>query len=197
VRQALEAAIDRKVLSDVVSNGENLPGNQWVSPKSPYYQEKYPVRGRDVAKAKKLLADAGGGGLHDPEPPGEPTGGRSAAGHGGRGGLRSQDPRHRVRHLHKRGGARPLSGVLRRLERAHRPDGNSYAFLKCGAPLNQAYHPSVGVLKNPYNDLAVVGQALSRQGFEVLSPIRDAKRTAILGGVRDRARRLNAAGAGG
>jgi hypothetical protein len=27
---------------------------------------------------------------------------------------------------------------------------------------NQAYDPSVGVLKNPYNDIAVVGQALSR-----------------------------------
>jgi peptide/nickel transport system substrate-binding protein len=54
VRQALEAAIDRKALSDV----ENLPGNQWVSPKSPYYQEKYPMPGRDVAKAKRLLADA-------------------------------------------------------------------------------------------------------------------------------------------
>jgi peptide/nickel transport system substrate-binding protein len=59
VRQALEAAIDRKALSDVVFNGEYLPGNQWVSPKSPYYQEKFPVPGRDVAKAKKLLADAG------------------------------------------------------------------------------------------------------------------------------------------
>jgi hypothetical protein len=61
---------------------------------------------------------------------------------------------------------------------------------------NQAYHPSVGVLKNPYNDIAVLGQALSRQGFEVLPPIRDAKRTAILGGVRDLVRRHNAAGAG-
>ena len=43
VRQALEASIDRKAVSDVVFNGEVLPGNQWVSPKSPYYQEKYPV----------------------------------------------------------------------------------------------------------------------------------------------------------
>jgi peptide/nickel transport system substrate-binding protein len=59
VRQALEAAIDRKVLSDVVFSGEVLPGNQWVSPKSPYFQQKHPVPGRDVAKAKKLLADAG------------------------------------------------------------------------------------------------------------------------------------------
>ena len=59
VRQALEASIDRKAVSDVVFNGEALPGNQWVSPKSPYYQQKFPVPGRDVAKAKMLLADAG------------------------------------------------------------------------------------------------------------------------------------------
>jgi peptide/nickel transport system substrate-binding protein len=59
VRQALEAAIDRKALSDVVFNGEVLPGNQWISPKSPYFQQKFPVPGRDVAKAKKLLAEAG------------------------------------------------------------------------------------------------------------------------------------------
>jgi peptide/nickel transport system substrate-binding protein len=59
VRQALEAAIDRKALSDVVFNGEVLPGNQWVSPKSPYFQQQFPVPGRDVAKAKKLLADVG------------------------------------------------------------------------------------------------------------------------------------------
>ena len=59
MRQALEAAIDRKALSEVVFNGEYLPGNQWVSPKSAYYQQKFPVPGRDVAKAKKLLAEAG------------------------------------------------------------------------------------------------------------------------------------------
>jgi peptide/nickel transport system substrate-binding protein len=59
VRLALDAAIDRKALSDVVFNGEMLPGNQWVSPKNPYFQQKFPVPARDVAKAKKLLADAG------------------------------------------------------------------------------------------------------------------------------------------
>ena len=59
VRQALEAAMDRKALSDVVFNGEVLPGNQWVSPKSSYFQEKFPVPARDVTKARKLLADAG------------------------------------------------------------------------------------------------------------------------------------------
>jgi peptide/nickel transport system substrate-binding protein len=58
-RQALEAAIDRKALSDVVFNGEVLPGNQWVSPEHPYFQHKFPVLGRDVTKAKRLLAEAG------------------------------------------------------------------------------------------------------------------------------------------
>ncbi len=59
VRQAFDIAIDRKALTEVVFNGEFLPGNQWVSPLSPYYQEKLPVPKRDVAKAKALLAAAG------------------------------------------------------------------------------------------------------------------------------------------
>jgi peptide/nickel transport system substrate-binding protein len=59
VGQAFEAAIDRKALTEVVFNGEFVPGNQWVGPASPWYQTQFPVPGRDVAKAKKLLADAG------------------------------------------------------------------------------------------------------------------------------------------
>jgi uncharacterized caspase-like protein len=61
---------------------------------------------------------------------------------------------------------------------------------------NRSYDASVGVLKNPHNDIAVVGEALTKQGFEVLPPIKDARRSAILGGVRDLVRKLNAAGAG-
>lgn len=59
VQQALEASIDREALNQVVYNGEALPGNQWISPRNPYYQEKFPVPKRDVAKAKQLLKDAG------------------------------------------------------------------------------------------------------------------------------------------
>ena len=61
---------------------------------------------------------------------------------------------------------------------------------------NRTYDASVGVLKNPHNDIAVVGAALTKQGFEVLAPIKDARRSAILGGVRDLVRKLNVAGAG-
>ena len=61
---------------------------------------------------------------------------------------------------------------------------------------NRAYDASVGVLKNPHNDITAVGEALARQGFDVLPQIKDARRSAILGGVRELVRRLNTAGAG-
>ncbi|MGC1693970.1 MAG: ABC transporter substrate-binding protein [Pseudolabrys sp.] len=59
VREALNLAIDRKALTQVVFNGEFVPGNQWVSPENPYYQKKFPVPARDVAKAKALMKEAG------------------------------------------------------------------------------------------------------------------------------------------
>jgi len=59
VRQALSLAIDRKALTQVVFNGEFVPGNQWVSPENPYYQKDFPVQARDVEKAKALLKEAG------------------------------------------------------------------------------------------------------------------------------------------
>jgi peptide/nickel transport system substrate-binding protein len=59
VREAFDLSIDRAALNQVVFNGEFVPGNQWVNPQHPYYQKKYPVQGRDVAKAKALLKEAG------------------------------------------------------------------------------------------------------------------------------------------
>src|SRR5471030_592624 len=59
VRQALDLSIDRDALNQVVFNGEFTPGNQWVSPQHPYYQQAFPVPKRDVAKAKALLKEAG------------------------------------------------------------------------------------------------------------------------------------------
>lgn len=59
VRQALDLSIDREAINQVVFNGEFTPGNQWVSPTHPYYQKAFPVHGRDVAKAKALLKEAG------------------------------------------------------------------------------------------------------------------------------------------
>jgi peptide/nickel transport system substrate-binding protein len=59
VRQALDLAIDREAINQVVFNGEFLPGNQWITPESAYYQQAFPVPKRDVAKAKQLLQQAG------------------------------------------------------------------------------------------------------------------------------------------
>jgi len=59
VRRALELAIDRDALNQVVFNGEFVPGNQWVNPQHPYYQQAFPVPKRDLAKAKALLKEAG------------------------------------------------------------------------------------------------------------------------------------------
>jgi peptide/nickel transport system substrate-binding protein len=59
VRQALDLSLDREAINQVVFNGECKPGNQWVSPDHPYYQKAFPVQSRDVAKAKALLKEAG------------------------------------------------------------------------------------------------------------------------------------------
>jgi peptide/nickel transport system substrate-binding protein len=59
VRQALDLSIDREAVNQVVFNGEFTPGNQWISPEHPYYQKTFPIRPRDIAKAKALLKESG------------------------------------------------------------------------------------------------------------------------------------------
>jgi len=58
VREALELSIDRVALNDVVFDGVHEPGNQWVAPGNPYYVKSLPIPGRDLARAKQLLAEA-------------------------------------------------------------------------------------------------------------------------------------------
>jgi peptide/nickel transport system substrate-binding protein len=144
VRQALEAAIDRKALSDVVFNGEYLPGNQWVSPKNPYYQAKYPVPGRDVAKAKRLLAEAG---VTTPAAvdfmvPNNPESRQAAEVLQAMAGEVGFDLKIRVTEF-----ATSLNEAEQGRFQAYfvgwsgriDPDGNLYSFLKCGAPLNNGH----------------------------------------------------------
>ena len=59
VRKAFELALDRDAINQVVFSGEFVPGNQWVSPQSPYYQKDFPVPKRDIAKARALMKEAG------------------------------------------------------------------------------------------------------------------------------------------
>ncbi|AEB12960.1 ABC transporter substrate-binding protein [Marinithermus hydrothermalis] len=59
VREALELALDREAINQVVFNGEFVPGNQPVPPTSPWYIEELPMPKRDVARARELLKAAG------------------------------------------------------------------------------------------------------------------------------------------
>lgn len=59
VREALEAAIDRNVINQVVMNGEFIANNQPQAPGSTFYNAARPVPPRDVARARRLLAEAG------------------------------------------------------------------------------------------------------------------------------------------
>ena len=59
VREALELSLDRKAINDAVFEGRFVPSNQAETPGSRYWNPARPVPGRDVAKAKALLAAAG------------------------------------------------------------------------------------------------------------------------------------------
>ena len=145
VRQALEASIDRKALSDVVFNGEFLPGNQWVSPKSSYHQEKLAVPGRDVAKAKKLLADAGVATpvtvdfmvTNNPETRQVAEVLQAMAAEAGFDlKIRVTEFATSLTEAEQGRFQAFLIGWSGRID----PDGNSYVFLKCGAPQNNGHY---------------------------------------------------------
>lgn len=59
VRQAFELAVDREVINQVAGAGIYPPAQQPFPQASPYYSDKFPVRARDVEKAKQLLKEAG------------------------------------------------------------------------------------------------------------------------------------------
>src|ERR671935_139624 len=64
VREALDWSIDREALNQVVWDGLYTPGCTAIPPNSPFVDKARKCPGRDVARAKKLLADAGAGGSY-------------------------------------------------------------------------------------------------------------------------------------
>jgi peptide/nickel transport system substrate-binding protein len=62
VREALDLSIDRTALNQVAWDGQYTAGCTPIAPVSPFYDKSHKCPTRDVAKAKKLLADAGLGG---------------------------------------------------------------------------------------------------------------------------------------
>jgi peptide/nickel transport system substrate-binding protein len=60
LRAALDAAIDRNAINQVIYDGNATIGNQALPPTSPYYAKDRPVRGdADPARAKALIAQSG------------------------------------------------------------------------------------------------------------------------------------------
>ena len=59
VREALELSIDRDALNQVAWDGLYTPGCTAIAPISPFFDKARKCPGRDVARAKKLLAEAG------------------------------------------------------------------------------------------------------------------------------------------
>jgi len=59
VREALELSIDREALNQVAYDGQNTVGCGPISPNSVFFDKARKCTTRDVARAKKLLADAG------------------------------------------------------------------------------------------------------------------------------------------
>jgi peptide/nickel transport system substrate-binding protein len=61
VREAFDLSIDREALNQVAWDGQYTPGCTPIAPISPFYDKSRKCPVRDVARAKKLLADAGQG----------------------------------------------------------------------------------------------------------------------------------------
>jgi peptide/nickel transport system substrate-binding protein len=61
VRQAIEHAVDREALVDVLLLGYGTPSSQWVAEGTPYFNEDhaFPYYEYDPARSRELLAQAG------------------------------------------------------------------------------------------------------------------------------------------
>ena len=59
LRHAFELSIDRNVINKVAFNGEYTADNQMIPPSDPFYPKTHPIPARDVAAAKKLIAESG------------------------------------------------------------------------------------------------------------------------------------------
>jgi peptide/nickel transport system substrate-binding protein len=141
VRQALNLAIDRDALTQVVFNGEFVPGDQWVNPEHPYYQKAFPVPKRDVAKAQALLKEAGVNGRFAVDfmvPKGPETQAVAEV-------LQAMaseigiDLKIRVTEFAtslKQAESGEYQAYLLAWSGRTDPDGNAYSFHKCNAPLN-------------------------------------------------------------
>src|SRR5256714_420806 len=176
VRQALDLSIDREAINQVVFNGEFKPGNQWVNPDHPYYQKSFPIRPRDVAKAKALLKEAG------VAPPVNvdfmvPKGAETEAVAQVIQSMASEtgfDMKIRVTEFAtslKQAEAREYQAFMLAWSGRIDPDGNSYIFLKTGAPQNYSAWSSPDADKALDDARLVTDQAQRKAIYEKLTKL--------------------------
>lgn len=169
VRQALSYAIDREALTQVVFNGEFVPGNQWISPENPYYQKSIPVPKRDVAKAKALLKEAGVSGpiVIDLMVPNNPETRQVAEVIQAMAGEVGFDMKIRVTEFAtslKQAEAGEYQAYLVGWSGRTDPDGNVYIFHKCKAPQNNSGFCSAEVDKL-LDDARMVSEPAKRKAI--------------------------------
>src|SRR4051795_12448218 len=176
VRQALDLSIDREAVNQVVFNGEFKPGNQWVNPDHPYYQKAFPVRARDVAKAKALLKEAGVSGPVSVDfmvPKGAETEAVSQV-------IQSMaaetgfDMKIRVTEFAtslKQAEAGEYQAYMLAWSGRIDPDGNSYVFLKTGAPQNYSSWSSPDADKALDDARLVTEQAKRKAVYENMTKV--------------------------
>jgi peptide/nickel transport system substrate-binding protein len=176
VRQALDLSIDREAINQVVFNGEFKPGNQWVNPDHPYYQKTFPVPGRDVAKAKALLKEAGVAlpvSVDFMVPKGAETEAvaqviQSMAAEAG------FDMKIRVTEFAtslKQAEAGEYQAFMLAWSGRIDPDGNSYVFLKTGAPQNYSAWSNAEADKALDDARLVTDQAQRKAIYEKLTKL--------------------------
>jgi peptide/nickel transport system substrate-binding protein len=176
VRQALDLSIDREAINQVVFNGEFKPGNQWVNPDHPYYQKAFPVRPRDVAKAKALLKEAGVSapvGVDFMVPKGAETEAvaqviQSMAAEAG------FDMKIRVTEFAtslKQAEAGEYQAFILAWSGRIDPDGNSYLFMRTGAPQNYSAWSNPGADKALDDARLVTDQEKRKAIYEKLTKL--------------------------
>jgi len=176
VRQALDLALDREAINQVVFNGEFIPGNQWINPEHPYYQKTLPVRARDIEKAKALLKEAGVAtpivvDFMVPKGPEFEAAAQVVQSMAAEAGF---DMKIRVTELAtslKQAEAGEYQAFFLRWSGRIDPDGNSYIFLHSNAPQNYSFWSNADADKALEQARLVSDPALRKAIYEKLTKV--------------------------
>jgi peptide/nickel transport system substrate-binding protein len=175
VREALDLSIDRVALNQVAWDGQYTPGCTPISPVSPFADKSRKCPTRDVAKAKKLLADAGLAGgysfemmiVNDPQ---QRRAGEVIQGMAKEAGFNiSLKPSEFASALNDSDAGKDQAFLIGWSGRVD-PDANIFQFQTCGATLNttQSCDEGLDVILNRAREVSDVAQraSLYRQAID-------------------------------